>query len=108
MSVPIACSLTAAELAARREGLLPGPLSRADAREPVPGGFRWRFDRPDDLLEEAAAVIDAERRCCRFLRFLVVVEPGEGPVWLEVSGPERTQGFLSRLLEAEPGRSRGK
>jgi hypothetical protein len=60
VSVPIACTLTAAELAARRDGLLPGLLSRADAREPVSGGFRWRFDRPDDLLEEAAAVIDAE------------------------------------------------
>jgi hypothetical protein len=55
MSVPIACGLTAAELATRREGLLPGLLSRADARKSVPGGFQWRFDRPDDLLEEVAA-----------------------------------------------------
>jgi len=101
VSLPIACTLTAAELAARRDGLLPGLLSRADVSEPVPGGFRWRFDRPDDLLKEVAAVIDIERRCCRFLRFLLVVEPGEGPIWLEVSGPEGTQQFLSMLLTAK-------
>jgi hypothetical protein len=108
VSLPIACTLTAAELAARRAGLLPGLLSRADGIESVPGGYRWRFDRPDDVLNEAAAVIDVERRCCRFLRFLLVVEPGEGPVWLEVSGPEGTQEFLSTLLEAGPAQSDGR
>lgn len=37
-SLPIACTLTPAELAAMRSGLLPGLLARASAREAVGGG----------------------------------------------------------------------
>ena len=89
-SLPIACTVTQAELASMREGLLPGLLARASAKEHIPGGFRWRFDPQSDLVKEAAAVIDAEHRCCRFLRFLLLVEPGDGAVWLEV-GERRRQ-----------------
>jgi hypothetical protein len=94
----IACTLTPAELASRRDGLLPGLLIRARERCAVPGGFRWRFEPATGLLAEAVAVVDAERRCCRFLRFQLTVEPDDGPVWLEVSGPEGTQEFLATLL----------
>jgi len=97
-SLPIACTLTPAEFAALREGLLPGLLARASANEPVSGGFRWRFEPQAGLVKEAAAVIEAEHRCCRFLRFQMVVEPGDGPLWLEVTGPEGTPEFLSALV----------
>ena len=42
--------------------------------------------------------IDAERRCCRFLRFRLTVEPDEGPMVLELTGPEGTRDFLSVLI----------
>jgi hypothetical protein len=82
-----------------RSGLLPGLLAGASGKEAIPGGYRWRFDHREELVKEVASVIDAEHRCCRFLRFILVVEPGDGPVWLEVTGPEGTQDFLSTLLE---------
>jgi hypothetical protein len=100
IGVPIACTLTAAELAAMRQGLLPGLLARAGAWERIAGGFRFQFVSQPDLVKQAAAVIDAEHRCCRFLRFLLLVEPGDGPVWLEVTGPEGTEEFLAGLLDA--------
>jgi len=103
VSLPIACTLTPGELAAMRDGLLPGLLSKASARERIPGGFRWRFSPQVNLVKEAGAVIDAEHRCCRFLRFRLLVEPGDGPVWLEVTGPEGTEDFLSRLVDITPG-----
>jgi len=101
--LPIACTLTPAQLAGMRNELL---AAKARAVEPIAGGFRSRFDPQTDLVREAAAVVDAERRCCRFLRFVLSIEPGDGPIWLEVTGPEGTQGFLSRIgsLPAEPGR----
>jgi hypothetical protein len=58
-------------------------------------------------VKEVAAVIDAEHRCCRFLRFLLVVEPGYGPVWLEVTGPEGTKGFISAMLDSTSASSTG-
>jgi hypothetical protein len=107
-SLPIACTLTPAEAATLRAGLLPGLLDRATAAEPIPGGFRWRFDPQADLVRKAAAVIDAEHRCCRFLRFLLLVEPGDGPVWLEVTGPEGTEDFLSSLQNKGSRTSEGR
>ena len=74
-------------------------MASARAREQVAGGFRFQFAPRPDLLKDAAAVIDAEHRCCRFLRFLLLVEPGEGPVWLEVTGPEGTREFLAEFLD---------
>jgi hypothetical protein len=105
-SLPIACTLTPREFAAMRDGLLPGLLRKATAQEPIPGGFRWRFHPEAGLLNHAATVIDAEHRCCRFLRFVVRVEPGEGPVWLEVTGPAGTADFLTMLLDT-PRPSKG-
>jgi hypothetical protein len=88
------------EFAAMRNGLLPALLARASAKESIPGGFRWQFHPQANLVKEAAAVIDAEHRCCRFLRFVLHVEPGDGPIFLEVTGPEGTEAFLSKLLDA--------
>src|SRR5262245_21495424 len=100
-SLPIACTLTPLELASRRDALLPALLARARSREPIRGGLRWEFAPEPGLLTQAATVIDAEHRCCRFLRFHLIVEPGDGPVWLEVTGPEGTDEFLSTLLRGE-------
>ena len=97
-NLPIACTLTPAELQQRRAGLLPGLLARAVGRIPVPDGYRWRFAPADDLLPALASVIDAERRCCRFLHFVVAVEPHGGPISLEVSGPLGTRAFLDQLV----------
>ncbi len=101
-SIPIACTLSPDELAAMRTGLLPGLLARSNAKDSIPGGFRWRFDPQASLVQDVATVIVAEHRCCRFLRFLLLVEPGDGPVWLEVTGPEGTESFLDTLLDTPP------
>lgn len=95
--LPVACSLSPSELATKREALLPGLLKRSKGREEVPGGFRWEFAPTADLLSGIASVIDAERSCCSFLRFLLIVEPAGGPVHLEVTGPEGTEEFLDSL-----------
>ena len=96
--LPVACALTPADLAARRGGLLPGLAARASASEAIAGGRSWRFPFGAGLLAEIAAVVEAEHRCCPFLRFALTVEPGDGPVTLEVTGPEGTKEFLESLL----------
>jgi hypothetical protein len=102
-SLPMACTLTPEQMKAQRNGLLPGLLARAEAFEQIPGGLRCRFAPAPDRAMDIAAVIDTEHSCCRFLRFNLTVEPGDGPVWLEVTGPEGTREFLASLLN-EPGR----
>jgi hypothetical protein len=93
--LPIACTLTPEELRRGREALLPGIIARAEAHERLADGFRFRFSPADGLVPAIAAMIDSERRCCRFLRFSLTTEPAEGPVWLEVTGPPGTGEFLA-------------
>lgn len=96
--LPVACTLTPADLAARRDGLLPGLASRATASAPIKGGRAWHFQNAPGLLADLASVIEAEHHCCRFLRFALTIEPGDGPVTLAVTGPEGTPEFLEALL----------
>jgi hypothetical protein len=96
--LPVACGLKPTELAARRGGLLPGLAARASASAPIDGGRAWRFDFASGLLAEIASVVEAEHRCCPFLRFALTVTPGDGLVTLEVTGPEGTKEFLESLL----------
>ena len=98
--LPIVCELTPAEMTARRAALLPGLLVRAEERATLDNGFRWRFDASSELLTAAAETINAERQCCRFLRFVLTVEPGGGSMWLEITGPQGTPEFLESLLSA--------
>lgn len=96
--LPIACTLDPAKYARRRDTLLPGLVAKAESAAVFPEGFRWSFRRSDGLMLALAAVIEAERRCCPFLRFQVTGEPADSPVVLEVTGPPGTRGFLERLL----------
>jgi hypothetical protein len=96
--LPIACELTPDEIMARRATLLPGLLARAEERVTLCNGFRWRFGASSEALAAMAETINAERQCCRFLRFVLTVEPGDGSIWLEITGPQGTTEFLESLL----------
>lgn len=95
--LPVVCTLTPETVAARKAELLPGLARQAMAREETSDGVRLRF--PSDALPAVVAVIDAERRCCRFLRFDISVEPDGGPVTLTLTGPPGTRDFLSALID---------
>jgi hypothetical protein len=97
-NLPVACTLGPAALKARREGLLSALLCRAVDRQELADGLRLRFAAAGDTLALIARAIDAERQCCRFLRFHVTVEPDEGPIVLELTGPEGTRDFVSALI----------
>jgi hypothetical protein len=92
--LPIACTLSPEQLRHGHAALLPGIISRAEAHEPIDEGFRFRFRSEATLIPAIAAMVEAERRCCRFLQFQLTAEPDEGPVWLEVTGPPGTRDFL--------------
>ena len=94
--LPIVCTLTPDALAARKDQLLSGLGQRALSREPVAEGMRLTF--PADMLRELAAMIDAERQCCRFFSFELVVPPGGEALALTVSGPPGTRAFIDDLV----------
>jgi hypothetical protein len=98
--LPIMCTLTPVALKSRREGLLSDLLKRAQSHDELPLGLRLQFAPADDTLAIIAQTIEAERHCCRFLRFGITVEPDGGPISLELTGPPGTREFISALFDA--------
>ena len=90
----VACALTGRGLAQRQAELRAGVLSMADAVDRLADGIRWRFPPIPDLITRLGPVIDAERHCCAFLRFVLHADPGLGPVTLDVTGPPGTLDIL--------------
>ena len=97
--LPIACTLTPDALRARREGLLMGLVRRAEHQEELSEGLRLRFAPCGETIALIAQAVDAERHCCRFLRFGIIVEPDGGPVFLDLTGPPGTRAFVNALLD---------
>jgi hypothetical protein len=75
------------EQTAPAEDPLPALLSLASERVELSTGYRYLFENQPGLVGRVGAVLEHERRCCRFLRFHFAFEPNRGPISLEVSGP---------------------
>ena len=97
---PIVCTLGPDALKATRAGLLATVTRLSVVTAEISAGYRFEFAARPETLSLIAEMIDAERQCCRFLRFVLTVEQDFGPLRLEVTGPEGTQEFLSALLES--------
>jgi hypothetical protein len=96
---PIVCALGSDALKARKQGLLARVSGLSHNTLKIDGGYRLEFTPGGETLSLIAQMIDAERQCCRFLRFDLTVEPDCGLISLQLTGPSGTQEFLSTLLE---------
>jgi hypothetical protein len=99
MTDAIVCSLTSEAIKAGRAGLLPGLAERATARTVTSDGYQLTFAAASDTLQQIALVIDAERQCCRWLRFDLHVPSAGGAIVLTLSGPDGASEFLAALLD---------
>ena len=98
MSLPIACSLTDSELQERRRGVLQKVRSAVVEVRELEDGYAYSFPSGGERLSELAQLVDLERQCCPFMRFCVTVESDNGPIWLEMTGPEGTKEFLATIF----------
>jgi hypothetical protein len=98
-ALPIAGTLSPGELHERQDGSLRVLRDQAQEVRETSGGYSLRFPASDALLDQLVKLIKLERKCCSFLRFGLVVSPGEGPVWLELTGPEGTKELLRGIFE---------
>jgi hypothetical protein len=99
--LPIACSLGAAEMPARRAEMLAlGRAALVDARL-RPAHAQLRFAAGDGVRARVDAFAAAEAECCPFLAMRVTEEPGL--VLLTVDAPEEAGGILAELVESFRG-----
>ena len=100
--IPVACLLTAPELRQRRRTVLAAfraaQLEVKELADANAEGFAFRVAASVAQLSSLAELIELERQCCHFLRFSLTVEPGDGPIWLTLTGPAGTREFLRHEL----------
>jgi hypothetical protein len=80
-NVPLACSLTAAELGVRGEENA-SLFARAHDVEELPDGYRFAFPAEADGIPDLLRFILAERACCPFFTFELTFASPHQTVWL--------------------------
>ncbi len=96
--LPVACSLMPAELQERRRNVLSKIRAAVVAVTELQNGFVYQFANREQIIPELANLVQLEHQCCPFLTFRLTVEPGDGPVLLEMTGPEGTKEFLAEVF----------
>jgi hypothetical protein len=99
-NLPIACTLTSAELQERRRTVLEKVRSAVIETVELKNGYA--FSIPVDWFAEVARLIELERQCCPFLNFNLNVAAGAGLIRLELTGPEGTKQFLAATFMSTP------
>lgn len=96
--IPIACYLTDSELQLRRKDYLDKIAGSLIDFAELENGFSYRFPLKGTILQDLAAIIDLERKCCPFLNFKLVLETGDDFVSLELTGAEGTKEMIESLF----------
>jgi hypothetical protein len=64
----------------------------------LPDGYAFRYAPDPALFMSAAEFITLESRCCSFYHFNLEKEPGDGPIWLRITGPKKAKPFIKPVL----------
>ena len=99
--LPIACSLSGANLRWLATSLLARITSAAVEMEELPDGLAFRVPGDRKWMALVLAWIAAERECCRFLTFELSAQPNLGPVCVRLTGPPGSKEFLKSLYGQE-------
>ncbi len=99
----VACKLLGREFMQRKEEITNALFRHAVEVEELADGFAFRFAGFDPLACRIMEFITAERECCPFFRFELIVEPDDGPVWLRLRGSDEVKAFVFGELGIAPG-----
>src|SRR5262245_48263457 len=99
MDLPIACTLTEAEMRERRQAILDF-LRRTQVNiRDLPNGYAYSFATTSEALMQVTQLVDLERQCCPFLSFKILVGPGKTPIRLEITGPSEAKTLIDNFFD---------
>jgi hypothetical protein len=84
---PLSCSLTTAELHARKETVLASLKAQVIGRQELDNGYAFHFPGTDAVMDELTEFIKTERTCCSFFTFTLSVQGDGSLACLELTGP---------------------
>ncbi len=93
VDIPIACSLTDAELEVRGDENAE-LFAHARTVEELADGYRFSFPADDDGVQALVRFILAERACCPFFTFELQFPSSHEAAWLAIRGNEEAKGVV--------------
>jgi hypothetical protein len=98
MDLPIACTLTEAELEQRREAIMDAFRRMQATITELPEGYVFICAATSKALMQVTQLVDMERQCCPFLTFNIVVDAATAPIRLEVTGPKDAKAVIAEFF----------
>jgi hypothetical protein len=93
--LPVACTLSAAELRARGEDVVAPLFARVQRVQELPDGYRFAFPADADGVRDLVEFILSERACCPFFTFELTFDSPHESVWLSLWGGEGVKEFVA-------------
>jgi hypothetical protein len=97
---PLACSLTASERAVRSSEIDNLFAGVQQVRE-LDDGYAFSFAGQDPWPQKVFSFIEGERSCCLFFTFELIFLPGQGPIWLQIRGPEGVKEIIRAMVPGQ-------
>ena len=91
---PIACTLSGSEMAERGDEVS-ALFNEVEQVRELDDGYEFRFSGSDAVAGRLLEFTLAERRCCPFFTFELVLEPNLGPIWVRLRGSAAIKEFVA-------------
>lgn len=98
-STDISCKLTTPELQQRKATVLESLRKQVLEKKELTGGYAFKFNGTDAMLDELTEFIKTERACCDFFTFNLSISGDKSEIWLEITGADGAKDFIKTELE---------
>jgi len=98
--LPVACTLSAAELRARGEDVVAPLFARAQRLQETTDGYCFAFPAEAEGVRNLLEFILSERDCCPFFTFELAFPSPHESVWLTLRGGEGVKEFVAGSFAA--------
>jgi hypothetical protein len=92
------CKLTNSELQKRKATVIADLKKKILDKKELKNGYAFKFEASDEILDELTDFVKAERQCCDFFQFAILVNASHSEVWLELTGEEGAKEFIQTEL----------
>jgi hypothetical protein len=98
ISPKLSCKLTSPELQERKRTVIARLKALVLERIETTGGFKYKFEGSDDVLDLLNSFVKTERTCCDFFVFTLTASNDQAFTWMELSGPEGTKEIIEQEI----------
>ena len=103
--LPIACDLSEQEQQRRRKVLASDIFKDVQQTDELADGYAFRYPGDETQAARLLEFIIFERKCCAFMTFELLFEPGQGSIWLRLRGAAGVKEFIRDEMEMLGARS---